>query len=92
MSRPPSNLVLQKRAELIELQDLQRKREIVKKLLAIADLIQRDTCKATYHNMRIDGPRISWHPDIEWTKELLWGGKKTITLTICVEPVEGKQS
>lgn len=90
MSGSPSELMLRKRAELAEMEGLKRKRDILKKLLAIADLIQQDTCNATYHNMRIEGPQIPWHPDIEWTKELLWGGRKTITLTICVEPNERK--
>jgi len=73
---------------LREHNDARRKAKAVKKLLMLAELIARDECNLTYHNMCVEGAMIPWGPDVQWTKELLWGGPRTITLTLCVRPQE----
>ena len=70
-------------------QEFQRLVTPWEKLLALAELVASDHCDLRYHNLRIEGEQINYHPDLQWTKELLWGGRRTITLTLVVEPTNG---
>lgn len=84
-----NDLKIRQAALIRETANAKRKAETVRKLLALAELVASDGCDLRSHHMRIEGSPIPWHPDTHWTKELLWGGRRTITLTLVVEPTNG---